>query len=432
MLNQNVTRVLKSVLFVAFLGCSSVFGQSPFDGFSIQEVPMDPTRAASIQTVAGFTSLPRCWRVYVCMNADNWELQGIAGTYNGATMTTHPWTVECSSCTGTSNFYNDPLFGGFLGDAVNPAFYAFDPNLEYDSWFFLGTPNFPGGTSGVTFTANPGLDPTIAFENGGDFVENSTVGSVLGGFWSLPSSQGKADADYRVLIAQLTTDGVFDAQMTLQFRQLNPDNTLFLPTNVINDYDVTFTNFPGSFDETCPQVFLPVELIEFNAAASDDRVNLLWKTASERNAESFSVEHSTDLTNWSDIGELPAAGNSDSEEEYFLVHKEPEVGVNYYRLRQTDHNGTEHHSDVRSAVFKASEITFYPNPASDRVWFKGDLAAVQSINVYDMQGKLVLHQNGNSDVIREMDINQLERGAYVVEFIYVDGTSYRNKLQVNG
>ncbi|MDG2246134.1 MAG: T9SS type A sorting domain-containing protein, partial [Flavobacteriales bacterium] len=137
-------------------------------------------------------------------------------------------------------------------------------------------------------------------------------------------------------------------------------------------------------------------------------------------------------TNWSDIGELPAAGNSDSEEEYFLVHKEPEVGVNYYRLIQTDHNGTEHHSDVRSAVFKASEITFYPNPASDRVWFKGDLAAVQSINVYDMQGKLVLHQNGNSDVIREMDINQLERGAYVVEFIYVDGTSYRNKLQVNG
>ncbi|MDG2245342.1 MAG: hypothetical protein P8L71_03195, partial [Flavobacteriales bacterium] len=92
MLNQNATRVLKSVLFVAFLGCSSVFGQSPFDGFSIQEVPMDPTRAASIQTVAGFTSLPRCWRIYVCMNADNWELQGIAGTYNGATMTSHPWT----------------------------------------------------------------------------------------------------------------------------------------------------------------------------------------------------------------------------------------------------------------------------------------------------------------------------------------------------
>ncbi|MFT6279566.1 MAG: hypothetical protein ACJAU0_002397, partial [Flavobacteriales bacterium] len=178
--------------------------------------------------------------------------------------------------------------------------------------------------------------------------------------------------------------------------------------------------------------FLPVELIEFNAAPSDDRVNVLWKTASERNAENFTVEHSLDLENWSDIGTLPASGNSDQEETYFLAHKEPTVGVNYYRLRQKDHNGAMHHSDARSAVFKASEITFYPNPASDRVWFKGDLSQVSVINVYDMHGRLVLQQTGNQDVIREMDINSLERGAYVVEFIYPDGTSFRDKLQVIG
>ncbi|MFT4779394.1 MAG: hypothetical protein ACI923_001935 [Flavobacteriales bacterium] len=426
MLNYLFTSVRKLLIVGCLFIGSMAFGQSPFDGFVIQPVPIPPAVASSIQTVAGFTSIARTWRVYVCMNADNWELQGLAG------IDLNPWTIECPGCSGTTNFYNNLAFGGFQGDLINPGFYFIDANMEFDSWFFIGEPVFPSGNAGVQWFPSVDIDPSVAFEGGGDFMETSNIGSVLGGFWTPPSTQGKADTEYKVLIAQLTTDGIFEGQMILQFRRLNPINELYLPLSIINEYDVTFTNNPGFFDETCPQVFLPVELIEFNAAPSDDRVNVLWKTASERNAENFTVEHSLDLENWSDIGTLPASGNSDQEETYFLAHKEPTVGVNYYRLRQKDHNGAMHHSDARSAVFKASEITFYPNPASDRVWFKGDLSQVSVINVYDMHGRLVLQQTGNQDVIREMDINSLERGAYVVEFIYPDGTSFRDKLQVIG
>ena len=437
MLNETFTSVRK-LLVVGLLFLSSMsFGQSPFDGFVIQPVPIPPAIASSIQTVAGFTSVARTWRVYACMNADNWELQALASQYDAITTVLNPWTLTCPSCAGTSSFYNHPFSGpGELrGDAIPPFVYPFNPEAEFDSWFFIGTPIFPTGTSSVSWFPNPSLNPAVAFSSGGDFIENTTTGSVLSGVWTPGNPQGMPDSEYKVLVAQITTDGVFEGEMTLQFRRIevNPmAPPAFIVTAVQIEYDVTFTNNPGSFDETCPQVFLPVELIEFNAAPSDDRVNVLWKTASERNAENFTVEHSLDLESWSDIGTLPAAGNSDQEETYFLAHKEPSVGVNYYRLRQKDHNGALHHSDARSAVFKASEITFYPNPASDRVWFKGDLSQVSVINVYDMHGRLVIQQTGNQDVIREMDINSLERGAYIVEFIYPDGTSFRDKLQVNG
>ncbi len=426
MLDQTITSMRNSLVVVCLFLSSIAFGQPPFDGFVIQPVVLPTGVPESIQSVAGFTSVARTWRVYVCMNADNYELQALSGIDLG------PWTLECTDCAGTNNFYNNTMFGGILGDLINPAFYFIEPIMEYDSWFYIGDPVFPSGTSGIQWVPSTVINPAVQFDSGGDFIESSIIGSVLGGFWTPPSTQGKPDSEYKILIAQITTDGVFEGQITLQFRRLNPDNTLYMPLTVYSDYDVTFTNNPGSFDETCPQVFLPVELFEFNAAPSDDRVNVLWKTASERNAERFTVEHSVDLQNWSDIGELDAAGNSDEIETYFLAHKEPVVGVNYYRLRQTDFNGAIHHSDVRSAVFKASEITFYPNPASDRVWFKGDLSQVSVINVYDMHGRIVLQQSGNQDVIREMDVNALERGAYIVEFIYPDGTSFRDKLQING
>ena len=434
MLNETFTSVRK-LLVVGLLFLSSMsFGQSPFDGIVIEEVPINPTALQEIEDLNLFSTPPRCWRVYACMNAPNWEVQAVSSLYDGNTGILNPWIVECPACPDVTHFYQSSPFGGVLGDEVPPAAYVFLPSAEYDSWFFIGEPQFlPNPSANVTFiSANP-LDPSIAFEAGGDFIETSFLNSAMYGEPSPNGSgQGTADGQSRVLIAQLTTNGVFNGILSMQFRRLNPDYTLFLPPTTIIEYDVAFTNFPGSFDETCPQVFLPVELIEFNAAPSDDRVNVLWKTASERNAENFTVEHSLDLESWSDIGTLPAAGNSDQEETYFLAHKEPSVGVNYYRLRQKDHNGALHHSDARSAVFKASEITFYPNPASDRVWFKGDLSQVSVINVYDMHGRLVIQQTGNQDVIREMDINSLEQGAYIVEFIYPDGTSFRDKLQVNG
>lgn len=429
--------------FLLLASAQPLQSQSPFDGFAIQEVPMDPAVAATIQADAGFTNLPRCWRVYVCFDSDFWELQAVAGVYDSGVP--HPFIVECPTCTGANQFYQNSLYGFANGDNINPALYAIDPTLEYDSWFTIGDPFNTNMNGNITIVQDPNTFPFNDFETGGPLIETANIPPAYAGSsvfatlsYSLidnPPGIGNTHAtpnstgDTHLLIAQLTTDGVFDGICTLAFRELTNDFEILSATNVI-EYDVTFTNNPGSFDLTCPQVFLPVELLEFNAAASDDRVNLMWVTASERNSERFFVERSMDQQTWKDVGSLPAAGNADEENDYFLVDHHPEPGVNYYRLRQVDTNGDTHYSDIRAAVFKQEQFTFYPNPTSDRVWFKGNLEDVERIRIIDMHGQVVLEQRTSGSPIREMDVHSLATGSYVIEVIYPTGQIYRNVMQV--
>ncbi|WP_306641601.1 hypothetical protein [Sanyastnella coralliicola] len=238
-------KTLSSIIFT-FL-TFSLYAQTPFDGISIQEVPIDPALAATIQTEAGFASLPRTWRVYVCMNDPYWELQAILGYFDGIS---YPWNVTCSGCTGANQFYQSP-FGGFVGNVLNPAFFGVFPQAEFDSYFTIGDP-YESDASGITWVPDPGFDPSINFEAGGAFLEPGTsIGSVLSGFWAPPSNQGTIDGQGRVFIAQLTTDGVFNGVVNLQFRRLNSDFTIFTPVETTTITGVTFTNQPGSFVEDC-------------------------------------------------------------------------------------------------------------------------------------------------------------------------------------
>lgn len=410
--------------------------QNPFDGFAIVEVPIDPALAATMQSVKGFSAPPRCWRVYACLNRDFVELQAISGLESFGV--SYPWIVDCPTCPDPIKFYQheEPAASGgsvlseFLGQNVLTGLFATFPALQYDSWFDIGDPytNAPA----VSFVGPTGAgDPRTLFEAGGAFIDpGSSIGSTIFQANNPANTDFMIDSEYRVLIAQLTTPGVFEGIMTLQFREVQPDLLPGPTPPVWTLYDQTFTNFPGSFDQVCPQVFLPVELLEFNAAASDDRVNLMWVTASERNSERFFVERSMDQQTWKDVGSLPAAGNADEENDYFLVDHHPEPGVNYYRLRQVDTNGDTHYSDIRAAVFKQEQFTFYPNPTSDRVWFKGNLEDVERIRIIDMHGQVVLEQRTSGSPIREMDVHSLATGSYVIEVIYPNGQIYRNVMQV--
>jgi hypothetical protein len=425
---RQFTRVFLVVL-VSFLPLFSV-GQV-FNGIIVREVPITlPVDLAAITTAGGFTSVPRCWRVYVCIQNTEYELQAVAGG-ELTPGNVYPWTLDCPGCTGTSKFFQTPIFSSFLGDGVNPALWPFVPGSQFDSWWFLGDPVFPSNSAGVIWTPNPAPDPKLAFEAGGAFIENSINGSVLGGFWSPPSVQGKGDAENKVLIAQITTDGIFDGIINLQFRRLNPDNTVFIPVTTELVTGIQITNNPTIFETDCPQIFAPLDLLSFDAAASDDRVNLMFTTLNEESIDHFIIERSMDLENWSQVGTLPAKGGDGIEEEYFLVDYKPNNGVNYYRLSEKTYNGEISHIDTRSVLFEARQFEVYPNPARDRIWFKGDLSLVKEIRIISMTGQVVLSQAGSADPIREMDVQKLATGMYLVEFIFPESGISRIKLEVN-
>jgi len=109
---------------------------------------------------------------------------------------------------------------------------------------------------------------------------------------------------------------------------------------------------------------LPVELIRFYAQATAKRhVLCTWTTVTELNNDFFTVERSRDGIAFSAIGNADGAGNSVAQLDYSFTDREPYTGLSYYRLRQTDFDGTETWSQaVPVMITRDVDVSVFPNP----------------------------------------------------------------------
>ena len=105
----------------------------------------------------------------------------------------------------------------------------------------------------------------------------------------------------------------------------------------------SFSSFGGAGDQA---VALPIELLSFDAKRYQGNVKVNWKTASEINNDFFTIERSIDGENFDRISEVDGAGNSTHIISYFMIDTDYKNGINYYRLKQTDYNGSETLSEI--------------------------------------------------------------------------------------
>ncbi|GEM_PF-6653020 len=93
-------------------------------------------------------------------------------------------------------------------------------------------------------------------------------------------------------------------------------------------------------------IVLPIELISFEGKKGNRENCITWSTASELNNSYFTVEKSVDGKYFESIIHVNGAGNSTEYRSYSAIDKNFELGMNYYRLKQTDFNGDNTYSDV--------------------------------------------------------------------------------------
>ncbi len=132
---------------------------------------------------------------------------------------------------------------------------------------------------------------------------------------------------------------------------------------------------------------LPVTLLSFTAQPDGNRVQLAWTTTAEQNADRFIVERSTDLSEFTRVGEVPAKGTTEQRQDYGLTDRNPTPGTNYYRLQQRDFDGTTTLFKPVSAIVRTDQpaVSIYPNPANaDRIHLRlwnADNAPVRLLNL---------------------------------------------------
>jgi hypothetical protein len=110
---------------------------------------------------------------------------------------------------------------------------------------------------------------------------------------------------------------------------------------------------------------LPVNLLSLAATATNNTVDIKWTTTAEINNAYFDIERSTDGVHFEGIGKVKAGSTGNQLHDYSFTDREPEAGVNYYRLKQVDLNGTFEYSKVVTANLQFDELrmsTVYPNP----------------------------------------------------------------------
>lgn len=159
---------------------------------------------------------------------------------------------------------------------------------------------------------------------------------------------------------------------------------------------------------------LPVELLNFDAKAVGNRVDLDWSTATEQNSEQFIIERSTDGEHFTVIGTLPSAGSSTSAVTYNFPDHQPVVGANHYRLRHVDLDGQVQYSQVRTVHFERlnDQVLLVPNPGTDQV----DVVVAQArpgswLVLIDPTGREVARVR-LSDNRSRIDTGRLPRGLY--------------------
>ncbi len=170
------------------------------------------------------------------------------------------------------------------------------------------------------------------------------------------------------------------------------------PAGNVHSPTLTFYSIPGGGTIVVDNLrmrdisgVLPVRLTYFNAEAINNKVELGWETAWEKNSREFVIQRSSDLKEFGDIGRVAAAGEADGRRAYSFVDTDPLPGANYYRLRMVDKNDTYEYSKVKDVVVRSDQPTLLvaSNPTTgDRIRFR-----VASVDISTLKLTNILGQN---------------------------------------
>jgi cytochrome c2 len=198
-------------------------------------------------------------------------------------------------------------------------------------------------------------------------------------------------------VATITVTGITNPIGTanIQWRTTAPNNTGISNTGNTTPWNMTNITANGTFtnpDDTP----LPVQLLTFTGITKGRKVELTWKTATEVNSSTFEIERRTAAAGWEKIGELPAAGSSNSPQEYSYVDDLKNVGSKsiLYRLKTMSRDGSFQYTnelELRVIPTVYSLEHNYPNPFNPQTKIQYSLpehAKVQ-LFIFDIIGRQV-------------------------------------------
>lgn len=187
-------------------------------------------------------------------------------------------------------------------------------------------------------------------------------------------------------------------------------------------FSLTWQNTPANILDCV----LPVELVEFDAYGTGAVTQLKWTTASEENLSHFVIERSADGTRFDALNQVLAAGERSLVTRYETIDHTPMRGVNHYRLRMVDDDGSVQHSKVIPVRFgwSPASVQVFPNPAGSSLWVAAhDVDEGWQWRILDASGRMVRAGRAMAESAQFEIPLTIESGAYVLEVLDQNGAT---------
>jgi hypothetical protein len=198
-------------------------------------------------------------------------------------------------------------------------------------------------------------------------------------------------------------------------------------------FDISNANFSIAADP------LPVTLLNIQAAKQGNNVLVSWTTVAESQLATYEVEFSKDGTGFTTFGSVNCR-NTQGPNNYSLLHTQPAIGLNYYRLKTISLNGLVKFSQVVSvsnSLTGASFVTVYPNPVKNGsvgLQFNRVEAQTFTVSLFNVAGQQLLQQvvkHAGGNLSTNLQLSQgIPAGTYHLIIKGSKGTDYNQELVV--
>lgn len=288
-------------------------------------------------------------------------------------------------------------------------------NMNLNQWYHLAmvvdvvdksTKTYVNGVlQGTTTNANIG---TLSFENAVDV----TIGrSVDQNRYFI----GQMD-DIRVWNKAFTPTELLADMATTVVNNSTPDLLAAWDFENVTGSSVPDVSGRGHNGTINGPVVLPIELASFSAKAYGSNVHLEWTTASEKNNDFFEVQRSVDGKTFLPVVKVAGAINSNTPKNYKAIDENPIGGINYYRLKQTDLDGTStYHKIISVEVLTGLNLKLYPNPAQEFIILNIPKPENLNVEIFDLNGKkykVSSKTQGNQLIVNTSVLN---KGVYILK-----------------
>ena len=174
-------------------------------------------------------------------------------------------------------------------------------------------------------------------------------------------------------------------------------------------------------------------LSSFRAVQTESGIKLSFTLWAGIQCNDLEIQRSPDDVNFEEIGIIPGiCGSTSTNESYEFTDIAPLINkIAYYRLNLRN-EGYSFSIKIKYINYNEDGYLLYPNPFSNEtnIYLKNNKNSEYSLVIYDKQGRMVMNENTNSNLIN-IKRNSLGSGVFLFQLVSDEEVKATGRFVIN-